>query len=146
MTADLHATVADALTRIDSRYSSGRRALVDVLAATRRPMSLPEILAAGSSIAQSSAYRNLAILEQAGVVHRIAATDEFARFELASDLTEHHHHLICHSCGGVEDFTVSDAVEATVDQALRRVARRHGFHPEHHRLDLVGTCAACRSV
>lgn len=144
MTRDIHATVADALGTIDSRYSAGRRALVEVLASAHRPMSLPQILAADASIAQSSAYRNLGILERAGVVHRITgATDEFSRFELANDLTEHHHHLICHHCGGVEDFKVSDTVEAAVDKALNRVARRHGFRPEHHRLDLVGTCSTC---
>ena len=47
-----------------------------------------EILAVGS-LPQSSAYRNLAVLEACGVVHRVAGTDELARFERAEDLTEH---------------------------------------------------------
>ena len=52
-------------------------------------------------------YRNLVVLEQAGVVRRVTSTDDFARYELAEDLTEHHHHLICSSCGTVDDFTAS---------------------------------------
>ena len=41
-----------------------------------------------ASLAQSSAYRNLVVLEQAGAVNRIVTADDFARFELAQDLTE----------------------------------------------------------
>ena len=94
-------------------------------------------------LAQSSAYRNLAVLERAGVVHRIVAAGEFARYELAEDLTEHHHHLICATCGDVRDFTVSPELEGDLDRALGRIARQHGFSADHHRLDLVGTCSAC---
>jgi Fe2+ or Zn2+ uptake regulation protein len=93
---------------------------------------------------QSSVYRNLACLERAGVVQRIVTNDEFTRFELAEEVGEHHHHLICSACGTVRDFTVSAQVESNLGDALRRVARRNGFAIDHHRLDLVGTCDDCR--
>jgi Fe2+ or Zn2+ uptake regulation protein len=142
--ADLHATVAGRLRRSGERYTSGRRALVDALAAAERPPSIPDLLGVTPGLAQSSAYRNLAVLERAGVVRRIVTTDEFARFELAEDLTEHHHHLICTVCGGVEDFTVSTRVERSLEAALERAIDGTGFEAEHHRLDLLGTCAGCR--
>lgn len=126
------------------RFTAGRRALVDVLESSERPLTLPEILELDRSVAQSSAYRNLTVLERAKVVRRISTTDDWARFELAEDLTEHHHHLICGHCGTVEDFTVGSELEAAVDKALHRIARRRGFAPEHHRLDLIGTCSNCR--
>ena len=94
-------------------------------------------------MAQSSVYRNLAVLERAGVVHRIITTDEFARYELAEDLTEHHHHLICESCGEVTDVTLPSGTEAKLEAALIKIAKHHGFTVEHHRLDLVGTCGRC---
>jgi Fe2+ or Zn2+ uptake regulation protein len=77
------------------------------------------------------------------VVHRIVTADEFARYELAEDLTEHHHHLICASCGDVSDFTVPEAVEQDLEAALAKVAKRTGFQVTDHRLDLVGTCSRC---
>ncbi|HKY14740.1 MAG TPA: transcriptional repressor, partial [Microthrixaceae bacterium] len=94
--------------------------------------------------AQSSAYRNLAELISADVVHRIVTSDEHARFELAEELTEHHHHLICVACGSVEDFTLAPDLEHALDTALDGVAGREGFAANHHRLDLVGRCQACR--
>ncbi len=76
------------------------------------------------------------MLEQVGVVRRIVTSDEHARFELAEDLTGHHHHLVCGSCGRVEDFTVSEQLERSLETALARVANGTGFDVDHHRLDL----------
>ena len=141
--ADLHEQASLRLRTLDQRYTRGRRALVEVLAAADAPLSIPQLREHDRALAQSSAYRNLAVLERAGVVHRIAGADEFARYELAEDLTEHHHHLICATCGDVRDFTVSPELEGDLDRALGRIARQHGFSADHHRLDLVGTCADC---
>ena len=141
---DLHTTAAQRLRADGQRYTAGRRSLVDVLQQAGRPLTAAEILAAGS-LSQSSAYRNLAVLETCGVVHRVAGSDEFARFELAEDLTEHHHHLICSSCGKVEDFTASAALERTLARDISAVGDDTGFSAEHHRLDLLGTCARCRT-
>jgi Fe2+ or Zn2+ uptake regulation protein len=140
---DLHETVALRLRRAHQRYTAGRRALVDVLAGAARPMTLPEVLSGDADIAQSSAYRNLVVLEEAGVVDRIVTRDEFARYDLAEDLTGHHHHLVCFTCGSVDDFALSPELEHDLGRAFRRVAGRAGFSLDHHRLDLVGRCARC---
>src|SRR3954452_13139587 len=144
MRSDLHDTAAARLRQNDQRYTKNRRTIVTALAATARPVTIPELLAARKGLPQSSAYRNLALLESAGVVRRLVGAGGFARYELAEDLTEHHHHLICNVCGDVEDFTLSHDVESTVERALKRVARRNEFETGHHRLDLVGVCARCR--
>ncbi len=83
------------------------------------------------------------MLEQAGLVRRIVSSDELARYELAEDLTEHHHHLICSSCGRVQDVTLPDGFERSIDTTLTRIADDAGFSVDHHRLDLVGTCDDC---
>lgn len=143
MSADLHATVASHLRRVEQRYTTKRRALVELLEAGGRPLSIPEILEASDGLAQSSVYRNLAVLEEADVVHRIVTSDDFARYELAEGLTEHHHHLICSSCGSVADFTAPPQLERNVAKAMEEVAANVGFRPENHRLDLIGLCRAC---
>jgi Fe2+ or Zn2+ uptake regulation protein len=141
--ADLHATATARLRAVGQRYTTGRRAIVEVLERGERPLSIPQLIEGRSDLAQSSVYRNLAILEQAGVVRRIVTNDEFARYELAEDLTEHHHHLICSSCGSIDDFTVSPQLEADLERALARAATKHQFAAASHRLDLVGVCSRC---
>jgi Fe2+ or Zn2+ uptake regulation protein len=141
---DLHTTAAQRLRADGQRYTTGRRALVTILDEATRPLTIAELLDLDRSLAQSSAYRNLAVLERSGVVHRLVTTDEFARFELAEDLTEHHHHLICSSCGSMEDFTVSPQLETSLEKAFVKASESAGFTTQYHRLDLVGLCPTCR--
>ena len=144
MAVDLHTSVAERLGEVGQRYTRGRRSLVTVLEEATRPLTIQEILGRDKALAQSSAYRNLVLLEQSEVVHRVVGTDEFARFELAEHLTDHHHHhLICSQCGQVADFTVSPEVEDALGSALARVADDAGFTASAHRLDLVGQCRRC---
>ena len=143
MSRELHDTIGARLRAVGQRYTDGRRDLVDRLVAAPQPLSIPELLESPPRLAQSSVYRNLAVLEQAGVVHRITASGDFARFELAEDLTEHHHHLICSRCGSVEDFTAPATLERTLGRAVADIEGAHGFTAERHRLDLIGVCSDC---
>jgi Fur family transcriptional regulator, ferric uptake regulator len=144
MAADLQTAVAERLLGAGQRYSRGRRTLVDVLEGASRPLTIKEILGRDKGLAQSSAYRNLVVLEQAGIVHRVVSTDEFARYELAEHLTEHHHHhLICSQCGQVADFTVPAEMEEALGQVLGTVAEDAQFQVQDHRLDLIGQCRRC---
>lgn len=145
MLADVHTVAATRLRRDGWRYTTNRHALVEVLANSDRPLTISEILERRGDVAQSSAYRNLAILERAGVVHRVVTRNEFSHFELAEELTDHHHHhLVCSRCGSVEDVALSEAFEATLELEVARMARRHDLDAAHHRLDIVGTCSSCR--
>ncbi len=146
MTADspIHDEVAVLLRRADQRYTTGRRRLVDALLAGGGPLTISQILDLDDRLAQSSVYRNLVILEQVEAVTRIVTRDDYARYELTERLTDdHHHHLICTSCGDVADFSLTTQTESSLDDALRRVAKKAGFAVEAHRLDLVGVCASC---
>ncbi len=141
---DLHALAAARLRRVDQRYTTGRRALVEALAGAERPVTTAELVAADRRLPQSTTYRNLAVLEQAGVVRRVIGGDEYARFELAEELTgRHHHHLVCISCGAVQDFDPPRRVEQGLAEWAGSVATTTGFRAETHRLDLLGRCASC---
>jgi Fur family ferric uptake transcriptional regulator len=142
---DLHAEAARGLAGIDQRYTTGRRAIVDTLAAAGRPLTVPELIgAAERSIPASSAYRNVMVLVEAGVLHRVAGTDDHGRFELAEPLGDHHHHLICDQCGKVEDIDALPRLERAVSAAAEVAADETGFQVRAHRIDLVGQCRDCR--
>lgn len=144
MASEIHGTVDELLTRAGQRYTPVRRATVDALSRASRPVTIVEILEASrAKLAQSSVYRTLTVLEEAGVVHRLAGAPGFARYELDESLTEHHHHLVCLGCGTVEDLPASSRLERTVALAAAEVAAGTGFTLHGHRLDLVGLCASC---
>ena len=141
---DVHTVAEGRLRSEGQRYTRNHRAVVTALEGAGGPVSLPQLLDRSRELAQSSAYRSLAVLEAAGVVHRVLTGGDYARFELNQELTErHHHHRICSCCGAIEDFTLPPDVEDALDIALGRIARRASFTLSSHQLDLLGTCAAC---
>lgn len=142
--AALHDEVAGRLGRLQQRYTSNRRRVVEVLAEAPRPLTLPELLGTDPTLSQSSTYRSLAVLEEAGAVSRLVTGPDRAHFELAEGLTDrHHHHLVCEGCGEVTDVELDDDTESRLDQVLRSVASDHGFESGRHTLDVFGRCGRC---
>lgn len=132
------------LRRDGQRSTTGRRALLETLATADRPLSIPELLTACPGLSQSSAYRNLDVLEHAGIVRRLVQPNaDHARFELDEEFTTHHHHLICRRCGAITDVTLAPQVEHRIEDALAAAARAEGFTAERHTVDLIGLCHAC---
>ena len=145
MTADLlHDDVASLLRVGEHRYTTSRRQVISVLHTSAGPVTILGILEVDTGLAQSSVYRNLAILEEVGAVTRIVTHEDHARFELAERLTDHHHHhLICTTCRSVSDFELTADTEGTLNMAFAKVSRSAKFTIDSHRLDLLGSCADC---
>ncbi len=141
----LHSEAAARLAVVDQRYTTKRRALVDALLVAARPVTITEILRGKDGFPMSSAYRNLTILCDAGVARRLVGSDDLGRFELAEDLSgHHHHHIACTSCGTVVDIKASPRLEQALDEAGRLAARETGFRVSDHRIELVGLCPDCQ--
>lgn len=143
MTTDLHTTIRDLLRRTRQRYTLGRQQLVELLLEVDRPVTIPELMDLGAHQSQSSLYRNLAIMEQAGAVRRLASVDDVARYELDEELTGHHHHLVCSLCGRIDDITLGEDFETQMRQAVDRTSQDSGYRLSAHHLELVGTCPDC---
>lgn len=125
------------------RWTPARRQIVAALGAADHPRTVPELCSGSATLKVSSVYRNLSVLEEAGIVHRIQA-GEHARYELAEDLGQrHHHHLLCEGCGRVADFEPAQPVEQRAVEGLSRAARKLGWQMTGHRLDVVGRCPTC---
>lgn len=149
-TADAVATAAafdriivERLAEHGLRYTTRRRQLVTVLRCADRPVTLGELLHLASGMPQSSAYRNLALLEESGVVRRLVHAGVDVHFELAEGLIGHHHHLVCGSCGIVEDFTLPAEVEQALDRAFDSIAETTRFEALRHAVDVYGRCSIC---
>ncbi len=77
-------------------------------------------------------YRTLDLRSEIGVVRRLEL-GVGPRYELAEN---HHHHLICESCGAVSEFE-------RCPLNLRRL-RGMDFEITAHTLEVYGRCAGCR--
>lgn len=140
----LDSDVAARLVAAGQRYTPHRRALIGALGRLGRPASVVEVVAACGDVPVSTAYRNLAVLVSAGVVDRVAGPDDNTRFELAEDVTgHHHHHLVCNRCGVVTDVVADSRLERALAAAAEHAASQSGFRSVEHRIDLVGVCGSC---
>lgn len=142
-TTELERAISERLLDRELRYTQGRRSIVEALRVAAGPVTLPELLELTPDVPQSSAYRNLALLEEAGVVRRLVHGVDHARYELAEAFTEHHHHLVCESCGLVLDVVFDERVEAALDGAITDIADSSGFVPRNHAIDVYGRCIDC---
>ena len=140
---EVHDEIEARLKGHELRYTPGRRAIINLLISAGHPVSIGDIADGLPEVPHSSAYRHLADLQTAGIVRRVAANDDFARFELAEDLTEHHHHLHCVECGNVIDVTPTAGFERALTKSVAELSRAVGFRPQGHRLDALGVCANC---
>ncbi len=139
----LHEAVRHLLMREGNVYTANLKTMVDVLAGDG-PLTLPELLDRTDELAQSSAYRGLGVLVEAGAVRRIVHDSDHARYELDEQLTgHHHHHLVCAGCGVVIDVELPTEIELQLDRSLDAVAQSHGFVLDGHDLDIRGRCCNC---
>jgi Fe2+ or Zn2+ uptake regulation protein len=140
---EVHDEATARLRAVGQRYSAGRRTLVDLLGGSTGPLTI-EAIRKLRPLPLSSVYRNLVVLEEAGVVRRVTSADDTPHFELAEGLGEHHHHLLCTRCGSVEDFVLPPAIEKALDRAVAAAADEASFEASAHHVELVGTCYDCR--
>jgi len=140
---DIHDIAERKLATINQRYSSRRRRLVEALDRADHPLIATDIVAVDDDLPQSSVYRNLAVLEAAGVVVKVLTNGDRAAFELAEELKGHHHHLVCVQCGLVLDIDVPNEVEQSLDTGVAELVSQAGFVLVGHRLDLLGRCGNC---
>jgi Fur family ferric uptake transcriptional regulator len=92
-----------------------------------------ELLARDEEIGLATVYRVLTQFEAAGLAERHHFEGGQAVFEL--NRGEHHDHIVCLSCGKVEEF-----VDETIEKCQAKIARKHGFNIADHSLILYGEC------
>ncbi|MGQ0743990.1 MAG: Fur family transcriptional regulator [Acidimicrobiales bacterium] len=140
----IHHEAALRLATLDQRYTAKRRAVVEILAAAGRPLTIAELLVASDGLPMSSVYRNLTVLCEARVTRRLPGMDDLGRYELDEGLSgHHHHHLVCSACGTITDIPASARLERALAEVTRQASEDLGFLVNDHRLDLQGRCSRC---
>jgi Fur family transcriptional regulator, ferric uptake regulator len=96
------------------------------------------LLGEGADIGLATVYRVLMQFEQAGLLTRSHFESGKSVFELNEG--KHHDHLLCLTCGRVEEF-----VDTEIETRQRAVAKARGFELQEHALSLYAVCtkAAC---
>jgi len=91
----------------------------------------------GRKISRSTVYRILSLLEEAGMIRKVARQND-------RDIYEHdygyaqHDHFICEKCGDLIEFS-----NETIRDLVEEIAAEYGFRLSNHRLEGHGVCEKC---
>ena len=85
----------------------------------------------------STIYRNIELLMKIGILKKISLDNQADQYKL-SVTNEHHHHIVCVSCGKSEIFK-----ECPVTNIEKTLIDKTGFTPIEHKLEILGYCHEC---
>jgi Fur family ferric uptake transcriptional regulator len=115
-----------------------RLKILEILeSSARRHLSAEDIyrnlLESNEDIGLATVYRVLTQFEAAGLVTRHHFENGMAVFEINQG--SHHDHIVCLTCGRVEEF-----MDSGIEERQTSVAGRMGFEIHDHSLILYGHC------
>jgi Fe2+ or Zn2+ uptake regulation protein len=123
------------------RITQPRRAILDIIAETERPLTPVEIFdlarAQSAGIGLVTVYRTIEMLEE---LHLVEHVHHLGDCQTVFRCSEHHQHLlICTQCGSSCYF---DGLE--VEEQFKQIGKNFGYQITEHWLQLAGLCKECQ--
>jgi Fur family transcriptional regulator, ferric uptake regulator len=84
---------------------------------------------------RATVYRILDTFVEKGILNRVEFQEGKFRYEIAGS---DHHHLICESCGSIEDIS-----DCGIDAWKGEILSKKGFSVKRHSLEFYGICQQC---
>ena len=125
------------------RFTIQRKAIIEVFFDTGGHLSLNRILelvkARQPSVGFATVYRSMKLLVECGLAeeHHFDQGQKYYEPALGAD---HHDHLICLSCGLIQEFEAP-----VVEAAQAEIAARFEFVVLDHRHEIFGRCKECQA-
>ncbi len=90
------------------------------------------------SIGQTTVYRTLKLLTEAGLAREVRFGDGITHYE-HNYKHQHHDHMICSECGRIIEFYSEE-----LEDLQEKLAAKHHFKITQHLHRIIGLCAECR--
>jgi len=88
-------------------------------------------------IGLTSIYRSLDLFESLGIIFKITNGSN-VKYKLC-ELQDHHHHIVCKTCGHVVEFEFCD-----ISNWSEKVRESTGYEVTDHQLNFYGLCKDCQ--
>ena len=119
------------------RVTDSRRQVLAGLMAAPAHFTVDDVIRQTPGVGRATVFRTMKLLQNMNIVCRVLLEDGSLHYRLGS--RGHHPHLVCRSCGRVEDFSTCD-VASVVEQLTRNTE----YEIEGHWLEVYGRCSSCR--
>lgn len=94
----------------------------------------------GKNVSLATIYRTLNLLVRSGVVSVIDLGEDHSHYEPGRHETAHGH-LICLSCGKVQEFSQEE-----IQRAIDRIGREKGYELDKFSIQVFGYCGGCKTT
>ena len=139
-------TLKKYLQRMRLRNSDSRDQLLKFLCLDRNGLNphfeaeeiYHELKKQGYLISRASVFRNLTLFTNAKILRKSKFGENHFHYELCSDQSFFHHHLICKKCGKVIEFNSSQ-----IKKYATSAAKTNNFSNIEYRFEIFGICKDC---
>jgi len=129
------------LQNVRLKVTPARLAVLELLRKSREPLDVTTIIEhfhrQKIKVDPATVFRIMNLFTEKEITKPIQFHEGKFRYELASK--EDHHHLICESCGEIDD--VSDMVIPAME---KRIKKKNNFLVKRHTLEFFGLCQNCQ--
>ena len=127
-----------ALEGIGYRITEPRRSVVGALVDKSEGFTAEELCQELPGVGRATVYRTIKLLQQAGVVCKLAKPDGTPMYSMAR--VEHHHHTVCVKCSTVGEFR-----HVNIERLLRAIGQDISGEIVGHRLEVFIVCSDCEA-
>jgi len=97
-----------------------------------------EVRKVNPHVGYATIYRTLKLLKECDLLYERHFDESQARYEVVGE--HHHDHFICDRCGKIIEFENDE-----IEELQQRIASDMGVTLTHHKMELYGICADCRT-
>ena len=124
------------------RLTRARRSIIRIFLDSGAPLSAAEVMAlllkVNVKVNKTTVYREIDFLMSQDLLRELHLGDGKKRYEIMKD--DHHHHLFCVNCSGVECVELDRCLEAEE----KKISEENNFRTIKHSLKFLGLCARCQ--
>ena len=134
---------ADLCRRRGARLTPQRQRVLEIVWQTHKPVGAYDILHQLRKEMRAeppTVYRALEFLRRQGLIHRLVSLNAFVGCS-TPDIPHGAFFLICQRCKAMQPLR-----EESIAPAIRQQADRQGFAVGQEIVEILGTCAGCRST
>jgi len=129
------------LNAVNLRATPARIALLSLLETVDKPIDVQSMIQYLSEndikTDPATVFRIVNMFTEKGLLKPIQLNEGKYRYELSS--IADHHHLVCESCGNIEDIS-----DCNIDLLEKDIESKKNFKVTSHSLEFFGICANCQ--
>ncbi len=124
------------------RATPGRVSILEALEG-EKPLSIAQLKQRlKHHLNDTTLYRALEEMAKRGIVERVDFKHDHAHYELKAGIA-HHHHIVCTTCGLVEDVEECDVFK--LEKKVLSSTKQFSVI-ENHSLEFFGLCTSCSKM